>query len=309
MQRIAIMKQWNYTRMKRRTCKCWKEFLTRRKPRITMREQLTTVQTTALILWFLMNLLIIENKQFQKIKYIINEKMRWIICHRCDKVVFLKYIQTHLSRKHQIYYSDKTLDSIISNHRLISFDLIIIFRENIIILEIAIGEILTHENHKYIKCGYCTSIWGSMINHFVKKYNELDAKNQTKKKIEMQASFDDRLKKWFEIIDHNTIEIDEENMSSWETIKILLTKKRRGTRASMRREKNIRLLNNFIAHICWDILIKRHDKKQLRTLTTIAKKKDLLYKMIKISEKYFTKILNKLCMKDILLRRKIELEG
>ena len=36
--------------------------------------------------------------------------------------------------------------------------------------------------------------------------------------------------------------------------------------------------------------------------------KDILYKIIKILEKYFMKILNKLWIEDILLRRKIELK-
>jgi hypothetical protein len=56
-------------------------------------------------------------------------------------------------------------------------------------------------------------------------------------------------------------------------------------------------------------LIEGYDKKQPRALAAIAKEKELLYKMIKVSEKYFTEILDKLRMGDVLLRRKIELEG
>ena len=40
----------------------------------------------------------------------------------------------------------------------------------------------------------------------------------------------------------------------------------------------------------------------------MIKKKDILYKIMKISKKYFMKILNKLCIKNMLLRRKIELK-
>src|SRR5271169_3333281 len=71
MRRIAMVKRWGHTRMKRRTCKCRKGFRTRRK-------RLTTVQSTALVLSFLMNLLIVEDEQLRKIECAINEKMRWI---------------------------------------------------------------------------------------------------------------------------------------------------------------------------------------------------------------------------------------
>ena len=105
------------------------------------------------------------------------------------------------------------------------------------------------------------------------------------------------------------MEMNEENESAWDVIKILLAKKRRRARASTRREENVRLLNDFVARTRWDILIEGYDKKQLRALAAIAKEKDSLYKMMKISEKYFTEISDKLRMRDMLLRRKIESEG
>jgi len=77
----------------------------------------------------------------------------------------------------------------------------------------------------------------------------------------------------------------------------------------MKKKKNIRLLNNFVARTYWDILIERHDKKQLRILAAIVKEKDPLHQMMEISEKYFTEISDKLYINNILLRRKIESEG
>jgi hypothetical protein len=148
-----------------------------------------------------------------------------------------------------------------------------------------------------------------MTDHFVKKHNGLDAKDQTEQGIEMQAPFGGRLKKWFEIIDRSTIEVDEENVSPWEAVKVLLAKSRRRGRASTDREENVRLLTGFVARTRWDILIEGHDKKQLMALAAMAKEKDTLHKVMEVSEKYFTEISDKLRVGDVLLRRKIESEG
>ena len=57
------------------------------------------------------------------------------------------------------------------------------------------------------------------------------------------------------------MKINEKNESIWDAIKILLTKKRYKIYTFMKREKNIKLLNNFIIYIYWNILIERYDKK------------------------------------------------
>src|SRR5271169_6222520 len=239
----------------------------------------------------------------------INEKMKWIICHRCDKAVPPEYIQTHLSRKHKIHCSDDALDSIVTGRGLMSLDLIKAWREDTGALESAVGGISTREGHKCIQCGHYTPVWGSMTDHFVKKHNGLDAKDQTEQGIEMQAPFGGRLKKWLEIIDRSTVEVDEENVSPWEAVKVLLAKSRRRGRASTEREENVRLLTGFVARTRWDILIEGHDKKQLMTLAAMVKEKDPLHKVMEVSEKYFTEISDKLRVGDVLLRRKIESEG
>jgi hypothetical protein len=105
------------------------------------------------------------------------------------------------------------------------------------------------------------------------------------------------------------MKMDEENELAWEAVKVLLAKRRRKAWASTGREENVRLLNGFVARTRWDILIEGHDKKQLRALAAIAKEKDSLYKVMEVSEKYFTEISDKLCIDDVLLRRKIESEG
>ncbi|TMC19465.1 MAG: DUF3505 domain-containing protein [Chloroflexi bacterium] len=239
----------------------------------------------------------------------INEKMRWIICRRCDKAVPSEYIQPHLRRKHRIYCSDDTFNSIISGRGLMSLDSIIAFREDTTVLEAAISGILTRKGHKCVECGHCTPVWGSMTDHFVKKHNGLDAKDWTEHEIGMQAPFGGRLKKWFEIIDRSMVEVDEQNESPWDAVKVLLAKNRRRERVSTEREENVRLVTGFVSRTRWDILIEGHDKKQLMALGAIAKEKDTLHKVMKVSEKYFTEISDKLRVGDVLLRRKIESQG
>jgi hypothetical protein len=71
----------------------------------------------------------------------INEKLKSIICRRCDKVVAPEHLQTHVSSKHKIYCSHDTVKSIVTGRRLMSLDAIIEFRENTKQLESPIGGI------------------------------------------------------------------------------------------------------------------------------------------------------------------------
>jgi Orsellinic acid/F9775 biosynthesis cluster protein D len=253
--------------------------------------------------------LIVEDEELQKIECVINEKMKWIICRRCDRAVPPEYVQTHLWNKHKIDCSDDTLNSIITGRELMTFESIKAWKKNTVALETIIGGIAVETGHKCIECGHCTPVWGSMTDHFVKNHEGKDARECTEADIQMQASFGGELKKWLEIIDSSAMEVDEENESAWDAVKVLLAKKRRRARASTEREKNVRLLNGFVARTRWDILIEGHDKKQLRALAAIAKEKESLHKVMKVSEKYFTEISDKLHVGDMLLRRKIESEG
>ena len=147
------------------------------------------------------------------------------------------------------------------------------------------------------------------MEHFRTQHDGNEAKEGTEAEIQMQAPFRGELKKWFEIVDRNVMEVDEENESAWEAVKVLLAKKKHKARSSTGREENVRLLNGFIARTRWDILIEGHDKKQLRALAAISKNKDALHKVMEVSETYFTGISDKLRVGDVLLRRKIESEG
>jgi hypothetical protein len=217
--------------------------------------------------------LIVDDEELRKIECVINEKMKWIICTRCDRGVPSEYLQTHLWTNHKIDCSDDTLNSIITGRGLMTLDSLRTWKKNTVALEAAIGGIAVETGHKCMECGHCTPIWGSMTDHFVKKHEGKDARECTEADIQMQAPFGGELMKWFEMMDRNAMEVDEENESAWEAVKVLLAKKRRRARASTGREENVRLLNGFVARTRWDILIEGHDKKQLRGLAAIAKEK------------------------------------
>ena len=235
--------------------------------------------------------------------------MKWIICTGCDRGVPPEYLQTHLWDNHKINCSNETMNSIIATHDLITLDALRAWKKNTITLEVSIAGIDVDKGHKCIECGHCTPIWGSMLEHFRTQHEGIEAKEWTKGDIQMQSPFGGELKKWFEIINSSAMEVDEENESAWEAVKVLLACKRQRAQASTGSVENVRWLNGFIARIRWDILIEGQDKKQLRALGGIVKEKNPLYKVMEVSENYFTEISNKLRNGDILLRRKIESEG
>jgi Orsellinic acid/F9775 biosynthesis cluster protein D len=239
----------------------------------------------------------------------INQKMKWIICRRCERAVAPERVKTHLCRKHEIRCSREMLECVSRDHELVPYESLEAFKNETTTLETAISGILIEKGHKCVECGHCTPVWGSMTEHFRTEHEGKDAKEWTEGEVQMQTPFGGLLKKWFEIVDRTAMEVDEENESAWDAVKVLLAKKRRRARASTGREENVRLLNGFVARTRWDILIEGHDKKQLRALGAIAKEKDRLHKVMEVSEKYFTEISDKLRVGDVLLRRKIESEG
>jgi hypothetical protein len=90
----------------------------------------------------------------------INQKIKWVICRRCDKAVPPGHVKTHLSSKHQIYCSRETLECIFSDHELMSLDSLEAFKNETTTLENAISGIVVEEGHKCIVCGHCTTVWG-----------------------------------------------------------------------------------------------------------------------------------------------------
>jgi len=156
----------------------------------------------------------IENAELRKIECIINEKMKWIICTRCDKGVPSEYLQTHLWTNHKIDCSNDTLNSIITGRDLMTFESIKAWKKNTVTLKAAIGGIAAEMGHKCIECGHCTPVWGSMLEHFRIQHEGKDAREWTEPEIQMQAPFGGELKKWFEIVDWNAMDVDEENESA-----------------------------------------------------------------------------------------------
>lgn len=115
---------------------------------------------------------LIENKQLRKIENMINQKMKWIIYRRCDKIISSEHVKTHLNNKHQIYYSRNSLKSIFFDHKLMSLESLEMFKREMITLKNAINEILIKKDYKYIIYKYCTMIWESMIKHFRNRHEK-----------------------------------------------------------------------------------------------------------------------------------------
>jgi len=201
------------------------------------------------------------------------------------------------------------LNSITTGRELKTLGSLKAWKENTATLETAVDGIMIEPGYKCVECGHCTPIWGSMTDHFVKCHKGKDAKECTEAEVQMQAPFGGELMKWFDIIDASMMDVEDDNESAWEAVKVMLARKRRAKRASTGREENVRLLNGFIARMRWDILIEGHDNKQLRALAATAKEKDTLHKVMEVSERYFTEISDKLRVGDVLLRRKIASEG
>ena len=76
----------------------------------------------------------VEDEELRKIECVINEKMKWIVCTRCDRGVPSEYLQTHLWKNHTIDYSNDTLNSIITGRELMTLDSIRAWKKNTVAL-------------------------------------------------------------------------------------------------------------------------------------------------------------------------------
>ena len=254
--------------------------------------------------------LIIDDQHLRKIDCVINERMKLILCLRCDKAVAPEHLETHVNKKHQIDCSHDTVQSIVFGRRLMSLNAIMKFRENTKQLESPIGGIPVRKGFKCLKCGHCVRLWDSMTAHFRSEHNGEDAKEFTENDVHMQLVFGGTLKKWFPLRDHSTVEIEDDNESVWKAVEALLAKRKRQTTKGLNeREENVRLVNGFVARTRWDVLIEGKDKKTLMGLAALPREKDPLRRIVELSQKYFESISDKLRVGDVLLRRKIASEG
>ena len=249
------------------------------------------------------------DEQLQKIECMINEKMKWIICRRChdDRAVPHEHLQTHL-RKHKIYCSHDTVQSIISGRGLKSLKSIKEFRDGNWTLDAPINGIpLKEKGYKCLKCRYYGP-WRTMTEHFRLSHDGHDVKENTRDEQLIQAPFGGTLKKWFGIVERSEIEVDGDNDCAWNAVEALLAKKRR-VKQTMEKEDNVRLINGFLARTRWDILVEGQDTKKLIALAATSKTNDPFDRIVKAAFKYFEKISNKLRVGNVLLRRKIESTG
>jgi len=251
--------------------------------------------------------LIVDDELLRRIECMINIRMKWIICRRCETVIPLEYLQTHVC-KHKLKCSDATMQSIMSAHMVNSLNSIMEYREENWVLDTPIAGIPVNvKGYKCLKCRYYAP-WRTMTEHFRLQHQGHDAKDNTRDEQSMQAPFGGRLKKWFGLIERSEIEAGDKNEDTWNAVEILLAKKKR-TKCMTKTEDNVRLVTGFLARTRWDILIEGQDTKKLIALAVSPKTKDPFDRIVKMAYKYFEGISDKLRVGNVLLRRKIESTG
>ena len=127
------------------------------------------------------------------------------------------------------------------------------FRDGNWTLDTSIDIPLKEKDYRCLKCRYYDS-WFMMMKHFRLLHDDHDAKQNTRAEQLIQAPFDGMLKKWFDIIEWDEIEVDENNDCAWNAIETLLRKKR-WMKQSMKKEDNVRPINGFLARTRWVIVV------------------------------------------------------
>ena len=255
-------------------------------------------------------MLTVEDNDLKKVECIFNQKMKLIICRRCDLAIAAEHIAVHVKRKHGIRCSEELAHNIVSKYQPRSLDAIIEFKNITEELDAPVEEIPIARGYRCLICRHCVRQWDSMMDHFRKKHIGQDKEEQTEEGVEMQLLFGGRLRKWFPIRESGTRSVDEQNQAAWPAIQSLLVEDRRNVNKRIKdKEENVRLINGFIVKTRWDILIEGEDKKQLIKMAAVAKERDPLRGVIKFCQSYFEEIADKLRVGDVLLRRKIASEG
>jgi Orsellinic acid/F9775 biosynthesis cluster protein D len=255
-------------------------------------------------------MLIVEDDDLKKVECIFNQKMRLIICRRCDLAIAAEHIVVHVKRKHGIQCSEELAHNIVSKYQPRSLDAIVEFKNIIEELDIPVDGIPIARGYRCLICRYCVRQWNSMMDHFTKKHKGQDREEQIEEGVEMQLLFGGQHRKWFPIREPGSRPIDEQNQAAWPAIQTLLAEDRRkGKKRVKDKEENVRVINGFIIKTRWDILIEGEDQKQLIKMAVVAKEKDRFGEITRLCQSYFEEIADKLRVGDVLLRRKIVSEG
>src|SRR5262245_45120937 len=239
-----------------------------------------------------------------------NSVMNWIICRRCNLAIPAEYIRAHVTGKHGILCSEKTINAIISIYQPRTVEAVMEFKNITSELDSSVDGIPMKRGFRCLICHHCTRFRDSMIHHFRTIHEGENVKEQMEENIEMQLLFGGRLRKWFSIKEPGAESIEEQNDDAWTAVQSILASEKRKTIKNLKdKEENVRLINGFIVRTQWDILMEGEDKKKLIEIASIAKEKDPLQGIMEQCRNYFDGIADNLRMGDVLLRRKIDSAG
>lgn len=236
----------------------------------------------------------------------MNNRIRLIICRRCELAIIPEYLCSHLWKKHKIFCSTETQQTLSESHSLISMVDIAQFREETNVLEFPIDGIPIEDGYRCLQCGHYMMRSEAMRRH-LQSHSRVEDDSPGSEKCKIQSPFGGTLKKCFGLVDHRRVTAPRDNDTAWDILSLKLGRKR--ARLSTQKEENLRFMNSFVARTRWDILVEDHDWKKLKDIAAMPKSGTTLHCIIRLVYKHFGSISDKLRMGDVLMRRKITSTG
>ena len=240
------------------------------------------------------------------IECIVDNRMQLIICSRCELAIVPEYLGSHLWKKHQIFCSVETRQTLVESHSLMSLEGIMDFRQSTRTLEFPIDGIPILDGYKCTQCVYYVSKLEAIRKH-VQNHGWEEGVDRWET-CKVQSPFGGRLRKCFAVADRAArAEDDGDENAVWTVLSAKLGRKR--ARLSNVKEDDLRFVSSFVARTRWDILVEDHDWKKLKDLAVTPKSGMQLDRIVKLAFKHFDSISDKLRAGDVLMRRKIRSTG
>ena len=240
------------------------------------------------------------------VECVVNDRMGFIICRRCESAIVPEFLRTHLWKKHRIFCSAEMWMTLVDKHSLMLLDDILKFREGRSTLEWPVEGIPISDGYRCLHCDHYVVRLEVMRKHLEAHRKEnIDVSSE---RCKVQSPFRGRLKKCFGIVDRSPRLVEEgEEDAPWTVLSAKLGRKR--ARLSTVKEDNLRLVNSFVARTRWDVLVEDHDWKKLKELAVTPKSGSQLDRIVKLAFKHFDAISDKLRVGDVLVRRKVMSTG
>jgi hypothetical protein len=109
-----------------------------------------------------------KDEELRGIECIVNDRMGWIVCRRCELAIVSEYLRSHLWKKHKISCSTETQHALVRSHSLKSLDDILDFRQATTVLEVPIDGIPILSGYRCLRYDHCTvRVWERTV--FVSK--------------------------------------------------------------------------------------------------------------------------------------------